>query len=75
MALTRKPKQLKHGFLVIGNDPDDGQPFSFGRKETLKQAISTYKFALVSADAEYNRRAKLRIVELVEFDVDPALYT
>jgi hypothetical protein len=69
-----KQKKQKHGFLVVGNDPYDGQPFNMGKEETLKQAIKTYKFAFKSADADYYRRAKLRIVELVEFDVDPALY-
>ena len=69
-----KKKTMKHGFLVIGNDPYDGQPFTLGKQETLKKAIADYQFALRSADAEYHKRANLRIVELVERPIDPALY-
>lgn len=70
----KKLKTMKHGFFVIGNDPDTGSPFTLGKEETQKQAIDTYRFALRSADAEYHRRANLRIVELVERPIDPALY-
>lgn len=67
-------KSMKHGFLVIGNDPDDGSPFNLGREDTIKNAVNTYRFALRSASADFLRRSNLRIVELVERPIDPSLY-
>jgi hypothetical protein len=67
-------KSMKHGFLVIGNDPDDGSPYTLGREDTIKNAVNTYRFALRSAAADFHRRSNLRIVELVEHPIDPSLY-
>ena len=70
-----KKKTMQYGFLVVGNDPDNGQPFTLGKHETLKKAIANYRFVLHPRGAEYYKRANLRIVELVERPIDPALYT
>ena len=67
-------KSMKHGFLVIGNDPDDGSPYTLGKQDTMLNALNTYRCALRSAAADFHRRSNLRIVELVDRPIDPSLY-
>jgi hypothetical protein len=59
---------MKHGFLVVGRD-SDGE-FTYGSNDRLSGAIKDYKFAMKSPHVSDEIKKTLRVVELVEKEIE-----